>query len=171
MGDLANLLQSVRAVLDELGQETRASRLSDPISQARFLKDILNEWSDLHLAKLRELHLLSKGFNDRQTELGRAYAETLLTPLYLHGALYNRATTKPRGYAGDYLTMLLFNQETPEGDTLFENFVHLASKQHSLSATALTRQMSVTEKILQCVQDGGRRIVSLASGAATELGP
>lgn len=170
VSDLANLLQSVRAVLDELEQEASGSRLGDPSSQQRFLRDILEEWSDLHLAKLRELYHLSKELDERQIQLGRAYAETLLTPLYLHGALYNRATTKPRGYAGDYLTMLLFNQEIPQGNTLFEKFVDLASKRHSLSTTALTRQMDVTEKVLERVQHGGRKIVSLASGPATELG-
>lgn len=170
VGDLANLLQSVRAVLDDIEQEMHGSRVIDPNSEARFLRHIMNEWSGLHLAKLKDLHLLSQTFDDRQRELGRTYAETLLTPLYLHGALYNRATTKPRGYAGDYLTMLLFNQETPQGDTLFERFVDLASKQHSLSTTALTRQVTVTEKILECVEAGGRKIVSLASGPATELG-
>ncbi|MGB5695078.1 MAG: hypothetical protein WBM46_05460 [Polyangiales bacterium] len=169
VADLANLLQNVRGALDELEGETRGSEMNDPRSQERFLRDILNEWSELHLAKLRELYLLSKGFDEQQMELGRAYAETLLTPLYLYGALYNRAATKPRGYAGDYLTMLLFNQEAPVGDTLFEKFVDLASKQHSLSRTALTRQLSVTEKVLKCIEQGGRKIVSLASGAATEL--
>jgi extracellular factor (EF) 3-hydroxypalmitic acid methyl ester biosynthesis protein len=170
VGDLANLLQSVRASLDELEEEAWGSKSMDRVSADRFLRHILLDWSDLHLDKLRDLHRLSRSFNEHQTELGRFYAETLLTPLYLHGALYKRATTKPRGYAGDYLTMLLFNEETPVGDTLFERFVDLASKQHSLSTTALTRQRSVTERVLQSIDRGGKKIVSLASGPATELG-
>ncbi len=170
VGDLAGLLQTVRAALNEVEAEVHWTELGDPESQTRFLCDILDEWSELHLAKLQQLHFLSKAFDEEQLELGRAYAEALLAPLYLHGALYNRAATKPRGYAGDYLTMLLFNKEEPEGDTLFEKFVDLVSKQHSLSTTALTRQTAVTEQVLHRIEEGATKVVSLASGPATELG-
>jgi hypothetical protein len=170
VGDVVALLENVRQALDEVEIEGQGRGAADRESETRLLRDILEEWSSLHLGKLQQLHFLSKGFDEGQLELGRMYAETLLAPLYLHGALYNRAATKPRGYAGDYLTMLLFTKEEPEGDTLFARFVDLVSKQHSLSTTALTRQNSVTENVLECLSRGGRRIVSLASGAATELG-
>lgn len=170
VADLASLFQTVRAALDEIEAGMSGSELEDPESQSRFLRHILEEWSDVHLDKLRLLHRLSRDFDERQMELGRAYAEMLLAPLYLHGALYYRATTKPRGYAGDYLTMLLFSQQEPVGDTLFGKFVDLASKEHSLCTTALTRQASVTERVLDCIQRGGKKIVSLASGPAIELG-
>jgi extracellular factor (EF) 3-hydroxypalmitic acid methyl ester biosynthesis protein len=170
VSDLASLLQNIRASLDEIEADLIDSQLGHPEAQGRFLRDLVDEWSEAHLDKIRELFWLSKELDDDQIELGRAYAERLLTPLYMHGALYRRAITKPRGYAGDYLTMLLFNQKEPEGNSLFEKFVDLASKQHSLCTTALTRQMKITEGVLECILRGGERIVSVASGPAVELG-
>jgi extracellular factor (EF) 3-hydroxypalmitic acid methyl ester biosynthesis protein len=90
--------------------------------------------------------------------------------LYHPGSLYRRAITKPRGYAGDYEIMLIYNQQNPNGATLYERFLDIVGKKHTLSRTVVARQKTAADEIRRALDAGGSKIVSLASGPAIEIG-
>jgi extracellular factor (EF) 3-hydroxypalmitic acid methyl ester biosynthesis protein len=170
VGDLANLLLTARSFLQDL--ETTKATASAPTSSIKdeILRDLAKDWSPLHLEKISELTSLSLDFDEEQMELGRIYAEQQLVPLYYPGSLYRRAITKPRGYAGDYKIMLIYNQHEPNGDTLYERFLDIAGKKHTLSRTVVARQKTASDEIRRAIDGGAGKIVSLASGPAIEIG-
>jgi len=169
VGDLANLLLTARSFLQ--GFETQSSESSTPTAAVKdeVLRDLARDWSPLHLEKISELTELSRDFDEEQVELGRIYAENQLVPLYHPGSLYRRAITKPRGYAGDYKIMLIYNQREPNGDTLYERFLDVAGKQHTLSRTVVARQKTAADEIRRALDAGASKFVSLASGPAIEV--
>jgi extracellular factor (EF) 3-hydroxypalmitic acid methyl ester biosynthesis protein len=170
VGDLASLLLTARSFLHDL-ETYKASPSTPSISvKDEILRDLARDWSPLHLEKITDLAALSRNFDEEQTELGRIYAEQQLVPLYYPGSLYRRAITKPRGYAGDYEIMLIYNQHEPNGDTLYERFLDIAGKKHTLSRTVVARQKTAADEIRSALNSGARKIVSLASGPAIEIG-
>jgi extracellular factor (EF) 3-hydroxypalmitic acid methyl ester biosynthesis protein len=169
VGDLSNLLLTARSFLQ--GFETQSPDSSTPTAAVKdeVLRDLARDWSPLHLEKISELTELSRDFDEEQVELGRIYAENQLVPLYHPGSLYRRAITKPRGYAGDYKIMLIYNQREPNGETLYERFLDVAGKQHTLSRTVVARQKTVADEIRRALDAGASKFVSLASGPAIEV--
>jgi extracellular factor (EF) 3-hydroxypalmitic acid methyl ester biosynthesis protein len=169
VGDLASLLLTARSFLQ--GFETQESDSSTPTAAVKdeVLRDLARDWSPLHLEKIRELTELSRDLDEEQVELGRIYAENQLVPLYHPGSLYRRAITKPRGYAGDYKIMLIYNQREPNGETLYERFLDVAGKQHTLSRTVVARQKTAADEIRRALDAGASKFVSLASGPAIEV--
>jgi len=169
VGDLANLLLTARNFLN--GFETQSPESDAPTAAVRdeVLRDLARDWSPLHLEKLSELTELSCDFDEEQIELGRIYAENQLVPLYHPGSLYRRAITKPRGYAGDYKIMLIYNQREPNGETLYERFLDVAGKKHTLSRTVVARQKTAADEIRRSLDAGASKFVSLASGPAIEV--
>lgn len=170
VGDLANLLLTARSFLESF--ETRHPDSSTPtaIVKDEVLRDLARDWSPLHLEKIVELTELSRKFDEEQLELGRIYAENQLVPLYHPGSLYRRAITKPRGYAGDYEIMLIYNQREPNGETLYERFLDVAGKMHTLSRTVVARQKTAADEIRRALGAGASKFVSLASGPAIDVG-
>ncbi|KPK16059.1 MAG: hypothetical protein AMJ62_07200 [Myxococcales bacterium SG8_38] len=170
VGDLANLLLTARSFLQDL--ETTKASANTPTTSVKdeILRDLARGWSPLHLQKITELTSLSHALDEEQMELGRIYAEQQLVPLYYPGSLYRRAITKPRGYAGDYKIMLIYNQHEPNGDTLYERFLDIVGKKHTLSRTVVARQKTAADEIRRAVGSGANKIVSLASGPAIEIG-
>ena len=170
VGDLANLLLTARSFLQDL--ESNKAGASTPSTSVKdeILRDLARNWSPLHLEKIAELTALSREFDEEQIELGRIYAEQQLVPLYYPGSLYRRAITKPRGYAGDYKIMLIYNQHEPNGDTLYERFLDIAGKRHTLSRTVVARQKTAADEIRHALDGGASKVVSLASGPGIEIG-
>lgn len=169
VGDLANLLLTARSFLQGFETPNPDSSTPTPAVKDEVLRDLARDWSPLHLKKIVELTVLSRDFNEVQMELGRIYAENQLVHLYHPGPHYRRAITKPLGYAGDYKLLLMYNQLEPSGDTLYERFLDVASKMHTLSRTVIARQQTVADEIGRALDGGASKFVSLASGAAMEV--
>jgi len=169
VGDVANLLLTARSYLH--GFEAQGPATSSPTRAVKdeVLRDLARDWSPLHLEKITELSRLSRDLDEEQVELGRIYAENLLVPLYHPGSLYRGAITKPRGYAGDYELMLIYNQHEPNGDSLYERFLDVVGKKHTLSRTVVARQKTAADEIRRALDAGGSKFVSLASGPAIEV--
>lgn len=170
VADLANLLLTARNFLQDLETTKTDGNAPEASVKDEILRDLARDWSPLHLEKITELTSLSLGFDEEQIELGRMYAEQQLVPLYYPGSLYRRAIAKPRGYAGDYKIMLIYNQLAPNGDTLYERFLDIAGKKHTLSRTVVARQKTAADEIRRALDSGASKIVSLASGPAIEIG-
>jgi len=170
VGDLASLLLTARGFLQGFEPEGAGSSAPAASVKDEILRDLARDWSPLHLAKIEQLSDLSKDFDEEQVELGRIYAENLLVPLYHPGSLYRQAIAKPRGYAGDYVIMLIYNQREPNGETLYERFLDVAGKKHTLSRTVVARQKTAADEIRVSLKAGASKFVSLASGPALEIG-
>ncbi len=170
VGDLASLLLTVKAFLLNLDASGTAEGSPKAAVSDAILRDLAEEWSPTHLSQVEELTRLSTGLSEEQIELGRVYAQNLLVHLYYPGSLYRQAITKPRGYAGDYEIMLIYNKHEPNGETSYERFMDIAGKMHTLSQTVVARQRTVAEEIKEALSTGASRFVSLACGPAIELG-
>ena len=169
VGDLANLLLTARSFLHGFETQSHRSGTPTPAVKDEVLRDLARDWSPMHLEKITELSRLSRDLDEEQVELGRIYAENLLVPLYHPGSLYRGAITKPRGYAGDYELMLIYNQHEPNGDSLYERFLDVVGKKHTLSRTVVARQKTAADEIRRTLDAGGSKFVSLASGPAIEV--
>lgn len=170
VGDLANLLLTARSFLQGFETQNADSSTPAPAVKDEVLRDLATDWSPLHLEKIVQLTELSRDFDEEQVELGTIYAENQLVPLYYPGSLYRRAITKPRGYAGDYEIMLIYNQREPNGETLYERFLDVTGKKHTLSRTVVARQKTAADEIRRALDAGASRVVSLASGPGIEVG-
>jgi extracellular factor (EF) 3-hydroxypalmitic acid methyl ester biosynthesis protein len=168
VGDLAALLTTARGFLQGL-EPQNGSNTSDGVKD-ELLRDLARDWSPLHLTKIEELTDLSRDMDEEQVALGRIYAQNLLVPLYHPGSLYRQAITKPRGYAGDYEIMLIYNKREPNGETLYERFLDIVGKKHTLSRTVVARQKTAADEIRRCLDQGASKFLSLASGPALEMG-
>ena len=168
VGDLVALLTTARGFLQ--GLEPQNGSVPDKGVKDELLRDLGRDWSPLHLSKIEELTELSRDFDEEQVALGRIYAQNLLVPLYHPGSLYRQAIAKPRGYAGDYEIMLIYNKREPNGDTLYERFLDIVGKKHTLSRTVVARQKTAADEIRASLADGASKFLSLASGPALEIG-
>ncbi len=91
----------------------------------------------------------------------------------LQGPLFSRSLAKPRGYAGDYVTMNYIYGRFFEGPSLFAQFVHMAGCQHDVCAAVRNRKdlfFKLTSEHLSRRTDGRPyRIASIGSGPAEEF--
>lgn len=107
-----------------------------------------------------------------QNKMAREYYLERITPLLRESVFWNRCSTKPRGYAGDYLMMdmIYCNQPLPSGGTepfsthLDRWFLNTPSAQ-----ACRHRHEWLAGKLTSSCANGVRRIASLACGPCREL--
>lgn len=91
----------------------------------------------------------------------------------LQGPLFSRSLAKPRGYAGDYVTMNYIYGRHFEGSSLFARFVHMAGCQHDVCQAVRNRKDFLRETIMNRLnhRTSGTpcRIASIGSGPAREF--
>lgn len=91
----------------------------------------------------------------------------------LQGPLFERSLAKPRGYAGDYVTMTYIYNRQFEGSSLFGQFIHQAGCQHDVCQAVRNRKDLLREIIKDIVTqpetEHQPRIASIGSGPAQEF--
>ncbi|MGD0675949.1 MAG: hypothetical protein ABSC94_11050 [Polyangiaceae bacterium] len=174
VADLRHLLEAARGEVEEFERTESQDPLRRKDEEAEIFEALRVRWGEPFLDALRELHAMSKDFDDRTASVGRGYASTMLMPLLTTCPLMRRAYEKPLGYAGDFRMMELCFATEPLGDGLFGRFLSFMSSHLSLTRTAVAREAVVREAVQRMVEKRGPgsepvRVLAVAAGPAMEL--
>jgi len=95
-----------------------------------------------------------------------------LHALVLEGPMFSRALAKPRGYAGDYLTMAYIYEHDFEGSTLFGKMEHYAACIHDVCVAVRNRKDFIVQRMLEKIKKTKKpsfKVLSVGSGPAYEF--
>jgi extracellular factor (EF) 3-hydroxypalmitic acid methyl ester biosynthesis protein len=106
--------------------------------------------------------LASTGLWGRDNQLPSSEFWQIAGPILERGSLHCRARFKPRGYAGDYETFVMFWEKSVCDDPLGRLFDHYFQRQTAVEAVR-ARTEAVAAAIVEHVLRGGRRPYSIAS--------
>jgi extracellular factor (EF) 3-hydroxypalmitic acid methyl ester biosynthesis protein len=172
VADVRQLLEDVRAELDEIERSEAQDPLHRRDDEAKLFEALRARWGAAFYASLSQLHEMSKALDPRQVALGRSYASSMLMPLLMACPMHRRAYEKPLGYSGDYRMMELYFAEELTGDGLYGRFLHSIAQNYTLGLTVVAREAIMREAVRAAVEtegDGPVRVLALAAGPAIEL--
>jgi extracellular factor (EF) 3-hydroxypalmitic acid methyl ester biosynthesis protein len=115
---------------------------------------------------------MSKELDERAATLGRAYASSMIMPLWMESPFHRRAYEKPLGYAGDYRMMELCFTDAFAGDRLFGRFLDSINKDSRFGRAVVAREVVLREAIRTVLvreSDDPARVLALAAGPAIEV--
>ena len=102
----------------------------------------------------------------------RKFCWRQLHPLVLEGPMYSRALAKPRGYAGDYITMSYIYENDFEGTSLFGKMEHYAACIHDVCVAVRNRKDFIVQRMLEKIKNTTKpsfKVLSVGSGPAYEF--
>lgn len=124
-------------------------------------------------AQVKVHQRLVAGFSRSEHEQHGFYFRKQLWDMLMRSALLQRTNLKPRGYAGDSEMMEMIYANSPQGETLFEQFLHKYSVALG-AAQAVRNRRSLIRQEIQALRamyppEAPFRLLSLACGPAREL--
>jgi hypothetical protein len=172
--DVLHLLRGYRAALKDVDNVTEPSEGLPDTDRVTTLyrmaeERILPEWRQLwHEGNALVRPLMSD--TARLLPVKR-FTESVLTPEFMAGAIWNRSYRKPLGYPGDYAMMTYVYEWQPRGDTIYERLIHRIGL--DVAECIATRMVMVQEAIAETAAaraDGQTaRVLSLGCGPAQEV--
>ncbi len=139
-------------------------------SERATIEAVHAKWWPTCEAQIVRMHTLTKEIPFEAREIARKFAERQFVPIFMQSPILGRSIEKPRGYAGDFIQMVQYNQRENEGKSTFGRFLHYVAREFPLGKTVVARQHALTTQIAQTYERAERpKIVSLASGPAFEI--
>lgn len=131
--------------------------------------------NDITLKYCDQFSRITAGFSDsKQHFIHREYFQKALNEFFLASRLFNRAYTKPLGYAGDYEMMNIIYRNDYEGDDVFSQVMSKVDCEGSAALAVRNRREYLLGKILALyngLEEGCTgKVVSIACGPCMELG-
>lgn len=166
-----HLLESARSIMEEMERGEPAEQWQrNPRRKRELCEMVYHKWWPVYRDQLIAMDTLSKQLPDALRESAMDYAAQELMPLLRECPMHSRAYDKPLGYAGDYLLMVLGNDEELSGETLYGCLLQHTVQNFALGRAIVDRCHTAGHAVAQAVRiDRPTRIVSLASGPAIEL--
>lgn len=143
---------------------------------------LLNTLRELSLDAITEVALkyfdhfskiTGKFVDSKQHFIHREYFQKMLNEFLTASALFNRAYTKPLGYAGDYEMMNIVYRNGFEGKDLFSQVMNKIDCEGSAGRAVRNRREYLSRKIASVYQsipeDKPCKIVSIACGPCVEM--
>jgi SAM-dependent methyltransferase len=172
VADLKQMLEGVRAELEEIEQGGAGDPMHLGEQEAQLLAGVMDRWGSVYYAANERLFAMSKDFDKRSNALACGYASSMIMPLWMCSSVHRRAYEKPLGYAGDHRMMELLCTDELSGEGLFGRFVHLTMQKHTLGRTVRARQAVMRDAVRAVMEGDGSepiRILAVAAGPALEL--
>ncbi len=169
------LLSNFRKKLEE--EEEKISREEDRVRSELIeaLRTMTFEAiNDVTLKYCDQFSRITAAFSDsKQHFIHREYFQKTLNEFFLTSKLFNRAFTKPLGYAGDYEMMNIIYRNGYEGDDVFSQVMSKVDCEGSAALAVRNRREYLLKKILALYTglEEGRtgKVVSIACGPCMEL--
>jgi extracellular factor (EF) 3-hydroxypalmitic acid methyl ester biosynthesis protein len=150
-------------------EEPLRSMLYDTLRTLTFesLNDVISKFSE-------QFEKVTAQFADpKQHFIHREYFQKMLNEFFIASALFDRAYTKPLGYAGDYEMMNIIYRNEFEGRDLFSQVMNKLDCEAPAARAVRNRRDYFCKKITQVYQsvpDGGTcKVVSVACGPCVEM--
>jgi extracellular factor (EF) 3-hydroxypalmitic acid methyl ester biosynthesis protein len=172
VGDLRRLLEDVQMELEDAERAEEHDPMRRALEESQLFEALHARWGSQFFAAIEELHTMSANLDERASELGRAYASSMIMPLLMACPLQRRAYEKPLGYAGDYRMMELCFAPSLAGDSLFGRFLHSVGQSYTLVRAVVAREAVMREAARAALKSEGEgpvRILALAAGPSIEL--
>ncbi len=110
--------------------------------------------------------------SDEDLRLHKAYFQNQLLPLLLPCPFWHRIYFKPLGYAGDYETIRMIDENRYEGPNLYAQILNKYALETPLSQASRNRTHFLSDKIATLVRESNLskfNILSIGSGPALEI--
>ena len=172
MGDLRQLLEDVRAEIEQVERAETHDPMRRSDDEARLFETLLAGWGQEFFAAAARLHEMSKGLDERASVLGHAYASSMLAPLLMACPMHRRAYEKPLGYSGDYRLMELCYATELGGDGLYGRFLHSLTQSYTFVRTVRSREEVIRDAVRAAMLakgEGPVKILAVAAGPAIEI--
>ncbi len=169
------LLSNFRARLKE-----EEERIGKEEEQTQDL--LLNTLRELSLEAINEVALkyfdhltkiTGRFIDSKQHFIHREYFQKMLNEFLTASTLFNRAYTKPLGYAGDYEMMNIIYRNGFEGEDVFSQVMNKIDCEGSAAKAVRNRRDYLSRKIASTYrsvpEDGSCKIVSIACGPCVEM--
>ena len=113
-------------------------------------------------------------FNDpKQHFIHREFFQKHLNSFFMESALFNRAYTKPLGYAGDFEMMNIIYRNQFEGDSIFSQVMSKIDNEGPASRAVRNRRGYLQAKIAEVVRHTASgetaKVISVACGPCLEM--
>ena len=120
---------------------------------------------------VRRLATASDRFDKNAREIAMAYSTQVAQDEFGCGEFIGRAFQKPLGYAGDYWMMELLQMDELRGESLYERFLHMCSRESAMGRSVRRRGEIARQRMEELIASSDRplRIVSLGCGPAIEV--
>lgn len=169
------LLSNFRKKVEE--EEEKISREEDRVRTelTETLRTLTFEAvNDVTLKYCDQFSRITAAFSDsKQHFIHREYFQKTLNEFFLASRLFNRAFTKPLGYAGDYEMMNIIYRNDYEGDDVFSQVMSKVDCEGSAALAVRNRREYLLRKVLSLYSglEEGRsgKVVSIACGPCMEL--
>jgi SAM-dependent methyltransferase len=130
--------------------------------------------NDVTLKYCDQFSRITAAFSDsKQHFIHREYFQKTLNEFFLTSRLFNRALTKPLGYAGDYEMMNIIYRNGYEGDDVFSQVMSKVDCEGSAALAVRNRRKYLLRKLLSLytgLEEGCTgKVVSIACGPCMEL--
>lgn len=117
-----------------------------------------------------DIYEVIKSFGEEEDALHRKYFQTVLTDITSDSAVFNRASNKPLGYAGDYVMMNLLYKGIREGETAWNRMINSCLTSIPLGAAVRNRAWYLRDWIKKTAAIAEQaQIMSLACGPCEEV--
>jgi extracellular factor (EF) 3-hydroxypalmitic acid methyl ester biosynthesis protein len=167
---VVELFRLAQAYFDEIEATDLAALRPNSPAEVALIEAVHEQWWPICKAECERMHEASKRLEPETREIAKRFAERHFVPFFMRSPVLARSITKPRGYAGDYVQMIQYNQLDNEGDTAFGRFLHHVGREFPLGRTVVARQGYLASEVARIYESEARpKIVSLASGPAFEL--
>ncbi|MBX3492603.1 MAG: hypothetical protein KF899_06560 [Parvibaculum sp.] len=171
--EIINLFRSYKQILETFEARlaatgrTREKLLLDALIACE--ERIVPQWKNLWY---RGNDILTPVWNDpAMLARHKRYAERVLTPDFMPGAVMKRCYEKPLGYPGDYRIMNYVYEWQRVGDTPYEKLLHRIGVETGACVGTRLRmtQKLLAERIAACAGDTPLNISNLGCGSAYEV--
>jgi extracellular factor (EF) 3-hydroxypalmitic acid methyl ester biosynthesis protein len=169
---LSNFRKKIKEEEEKISREDERIR-SELIETLRTMTfEAINE---VTLKYCDQFSRITAGFSDSKEHfIHREYFQKTLNEFFLASKLFNRAYTKPLGYAGDYEMMNIIYRNDFEGDDVFSQVMSKVDCEGSAALAVRNRREYLLGKILSVyngLEEGHTgKVVSVACGPCMELG-
>ena len=169
---LSNFRKKLREEEEKILREEEHVR-EDLLDTLRMLTfDVIN---DVTLRYCDQFTRITDSFPDsKQHFIHRDYFQKTLNEFLLTSKLFNRAYTKPLGYAGDYEMMNIIYRNEFEGDDIFSQVMNRIDCEGAAAKAVRNRRSYFFSKLASLyngLQDGSScKVVSVACGPCVEMG-
>lgn len=177
LSDFRLFLEDTYHALSNLGKrvEFETLDLADPYVQTLVADNLFCEPAKEFCRFFTELDAASRILEPQEAERYKQLSRRHLHHFILQGPLFARSLAKPRGYAGDYMTMSYIYGRHFEGSSLFGVFVHYSGCQHDVCQAVRNRAELLYEALRTRVAKHASseqkrfRIASVGAGPAFEI--
>ena len=170
--DTLHWLRMNRAIVSDFEH-----RMADDLKHQEKMKDLVDRVFNHTIGEWRRIvdagnHFTEKLLRSRSDKLAaKSLSESLLTPEFIKGPVWNRSFNKPLGYPGDYLIMNGVYTGADQGNTAYSQLLHRYGLDNLRSIVArkdAMRNILITE-LRNADHTRPLKVTNLAAGTAQEI--